>query len=187
MQKSLKKHSYLAILFGVLFFILIWFKPFEQKAQTLDFTLQTTQETIKANALAGKTTLLYFGYTNCQSVCPMTLSILSQTLKQLSKSKLDKLTILFITIDNKDTVQEAQNYASSFHPAIIAAKAEEATLKMFTNILNLKYNSNETTQKIIHSGNIFILNPNMQLGRVLPFGAEAKEILSAIDSQAVVF
>lgn len=187
MQKSLRKHIYLAILFSILFFILAWFKPFEQKVQTLDFTLQTTQGMIQADAFARKTTLLYFGYTNCQSVCPMTLHMLSQTLKQLSKSELDKLTVLFITIDNKDTVQEAQNYASSFHPAIIAAKAEEATLKMFTNILNLKYNSNETTQKIIHSGNIFILNPNLQLARVLPFGAEAKEILSAIKSQAVVF
>jgi protein SCO1/2 len=181
----MSKHSYLAILFGILFLFLLWLKPFEQKGQTLDFTIETTQGTVTSSVLAGKTTLLYFGYTTCHAVCPMTLSSLNQALRRLSKTELDKLIVLFITIDKDDTLVAAQKYASNFHPAIVAGKADEKSLEMFTKRLNLKYNRNDTTKKIVHSGNIFIINSNIQLASVLPFGAEPNDILSAILPQIV--
>ena len=44
----------------------------------------------------GRTTLLYFGYTNCPDVCPATLSNLALMLEELKGAN---IAVLFVTVD----------------------------------------------------------------------------------------
>ncbi|GGY67468.1 SCO family protein [Streptomyces omiyaensis] len=52
----------------------------------------------------GKPTLLYFGYTNCPDVCPLTMSNIAIAKKQLPQADQDKLQVVFVTTDpERDT------------------------------------------------------------------------------------
>lgn len=55
----------------------------------------------------GKPTLLYFGYTHCPDVCPLTMSNIAIARKALPKADQDKLQVVFVTTDpERDTAAE---------------------------------------------------------------------------------
>ncbi|MGW1531615.1 SCO family protein [Streptomyces aureus] len=47
----------------------------------------------------GRPTLVYFGYTHCPDVCPLTMNNLAVAKKQLPKDEQDKLRVVFVTTD----------------------------------------------------------------------------------------
>ncbi|MBT2509771.1 SCO family protein [Streptomyces sp. ISL-98] len=52
----------------------------------------------------GKPTLVYYGYTNCPDVCPLTMSNIAIAYKKLSPADREKLQVVFITTDpERDT------------------------------------------------------------------------------------
>ncbi|MFF9842474.1 SCO family protein [Streptomyces sp. NPDC013740] len=58
-------------------------------------------------ATKGKPTLVYFGYTHCPDVCPLTMSNIAIARKQLPKTDQDKLQVVFVTTDpERDTAAE---------------------------------------------------------------------------------
>ncbi|MEU3744855.1 MULTISPECIES: SCO family protein [Streptomyces] len=55
----------------------------------------------------GKLTLIYFGYTHCPDVCPMTMSNIALAKRELPKADQDKLQVVFVTTDpERDTSAE---------------------------------------------------------------------------------
>jgi len=68
--------------------------------------------------LAGKPYAIYFGYTRCGDVCPMTLSRLVKLRRQAANDQ--ALAIVFVTIDpDNDGPNEVGQYASLFNAPII--------------------------------------------------------------------
>ncbi|CAM5629576.1 SCO family protein [Streptomyces spiroverticillatus] len=58
-------------------------------------------------ATKGKPTLIYFGYTNCPDVCPLTMSNIAVAYKKLPKADQEKLRVVFVTTDpERDTPKE---------------------------------------------------------------------------------
>ncbi|MFH8567539.1 SCO family protein [Streptomyces sp. NPDC017993] len=52
----------------------------------------------------GHPTIIYFGYTNCPDVCPLTMANIAVAVKQLPKAEQDDLRVLFVTSDpERDT------------------------------------------------------------------------------------
>ncbi|MCM2578562.1 SCO family protein [Streptomyces meridianus] len=57
-----------------------------------------------AERTKGRPTLLYFGYTNCPDVCPLTVSNIAIARKKLSPAEREKLQVVFVTSDpERDT------------------------------------------------------------------------------------
>lgn len=62
----------------------------------------------------GKPTLIYFGYTHCPDVCPLTMSNLAIAKKQLPKADQDNLQVVFVTTDpERDTAAELGKWLPS--------------------------------------------------------------------------
>jgi protein SCO1/2 len=62
--------------------------------------------------LGGHPTLVFFGFTHCPDVCPLTLALLSSVQKQAS---IPNLKVAFITVDpERDTPAQVGAYVSSF-------------------------------------------------------------------------
>lgn len=80
-----------------------------------DFTL--TDQTGKPFSLAehrGKIGLLFFGYTMCPDVCPMTLSKVSQALEALGPAR-DQVEVYFVSVDvERDTPAVLAKYIDGF-------------------------------------------------------------------------
>ncbi|MFJ4434683.1 SCO family protein [Streptomyces sp. NPDC088923] len=56
---------------------------------------------------AGKPTLVYFGYTNCPDVCPLTMSNIAIAAKKLPAAERAKLQVVFVTTDPKRDTPKA--------------------------------------------------------------------------------
>ncbi|MEN8649904.1 SCO family protein [Streptomyces sp. 21So2-11] len=55
----------------------------------------------------GKPTLIYFGYTKCPDVCPLTMSNIAIAYKKLPQADRDKLQVVFVTTDPERDTPEA--------------------------------------------------------------------------------
>lgn len=82
-----------------------------------DFVL-TTQHGIQQSTAEfhGKFQLIYFGYSFCPDICPLSLQNMTGALKLLGRD-LDEVIPIFVTVDpERDTVESIKIYASNFHP-----------------------------------------------------------------------
>ncbi len=78
-------------------------------------------------SLEGKPYAIYFGYTRCGDVCPITLGRLVKLRKQAGDD--DKLNIVFVTIDPaNDGPKEVGQYADLFGSPIIGLTGSKAQI-----------------------------------------------------------
>lgn len=74
---------------------------------------------INVASYRGRTTIVFFGYTNCPDVCPATLLNLSRALDELGPRRADRIQVLFVTLDpDRDTPERLKSWMANFHPAI---------------------------------------------------------------------
>lgn len=80
-------------------------RPFEKPNLVLKDTKGQTYDLRERTK--GRPTLIYFGYTHCPDVCPMTMSNIALAYKELPKADQAKLQVLFVTTDpERDTSAE---------------------------------------------------------------------------------
>ena len=74
---------------------------------------------VTATTYRGKVVLMYFGYTHCPDVCPLTLVHLHTVLQKLGKQA-DDVRILFVTVDpTRDTAPVLHQYVTAFDPRVV--------------------------------------------------------------------
>ena len=80
-----------------------------------DFVLKDmNNNTITQKSFDGPLTAIFFGFTNCPDVCPMTLNKMDIVLDKL-KNKKKNIKFFFISVDPKrDTPEVVKNYLSNF-------------------------------------------------------------------------
>ncbi|WP_085317682.1 SCO family protein [Derxia lacustris] len=67
----------------------------------------------------GKAVVLFFGFTHCPDICPTTMAVLSQAMKQLGPDA-DKVQVLFVSVDpERDTPELLGHYVPAFDPRFI--------------------------------------------------------------------
>jgi protein SCO1/2 len=65
--------------------------------------------------VGGKTTALFFGFTHCANICPLTLSYLNKVRQALPEAERDDFQVLFVSIDpDRDTPRRLGDYVSYF-------------------------------------------------------------------------
>lgn len=68
----------------------------------------------------GRPTLIYFGYTHCPDVCPLTMSNIAVAKQHLPKADQDKLRVVFVTTDpDRDTPGELGGWLKAQDPDFI--------------------------------------------------------------------
>jgi protein SCO1/2 len=74
----------------------------------------------------GKVVVLFFGYTQCPDVCPVTLAALEQVKKSLGPLG-ERVQGLFVTVDpERDTPQLLKSYVTAFDPSFLALRGTPA-------------------------------------------------------------
>jgi protein SCO1 len=83
-------------------------------------------ERVNLASLRGRTTVLFFGFTNCPDVCPATLHSLSRVLDDFSARELDRIRVVFVTVDpERDTPERLDEWMANFHPEILTLRGTE--------------------------------------------------------------
>ena len=85
-----------------------------------EFTLRSAQGPVDLGDFKGKVVMLFFGYTSCPDICPLSLARIGSCLSSLDAEQARNASALFITLDpGRDTVERMRQYAGFFHPGII--------------------------------------------------------------------
>ena len=103
--------------------------PWDPPAPAPAFTLTThTGETATMADFHGRPVLLFFGYTHCPDVCPMTLSRLTRVLASMGE-RAREVQILLVTVDPaNDTPEALARYVGGFGGPIVALTGEHDAL-----------------------------------------------------------
>ena len=77
----------------------------------------------------GKVVVLFFGYTNCPDICPITMGKLAVAMKKLGKDA-KRVQVLFVSIDPEhDTSALLKQYVTAFNPAFLGLSGEIQTTR----------------------------------------------------------
>ena len=124
---------------------------------------------ITEKSFQGPTTALFFGFTHCPDVCPMTLNKLSIILERLKKEN-KSLKVFFISIDpERDTPEVMKDYLNSFEGKFtgITGKPEKIfKLSQSWGITSQKIFSEEGEYTVNHSSPIILLKNGKYVDRI---------------------
>ncbi|WP_245748511.1 SCO family protein [Vreelandella subterranea] len=127
----------------------------------LDFSLiDENGQAVEAEDYQGKVTLVYFGYTYCPDVCPITLARLAGTLNRLDDDVREDIQVLFISVDpQRDTPEVVKRYTNAFGSEFIGITGELAEIDALTNRMRVTYDYEEPNQRgdyiVTHTSAVF--------------------------------
>jgi len=125
--------------------------------------------TITEKSFEGPATALFFGFTNCPDVCPMTLNKLTLILDELKKEK-ETLRVFFISIDPKrDTPSVMKSYLSSFENTIVGITGESEKIFVLSKswgIKSQKIFSEDGNYTVDHSSPVLLLKNGKYTDRI---------------------
>jgi len=111
-------------------------QPFEKPDLVLTDTQGKTYDLRKETA--GRPTLVYFGYTNCPDICPLTMNNLAVAKKQLSKADQDKLRVVFVTTDpDRDTPSALGKWLKGIDPQVVGLSGDFDTIQAGARTLGI--------------------------------------------------
>lgn len=133
--------------------------------------------------LLGHWSLVFFGFTSCPDICPLTMAELEQFYgRALERADLERPQIVLITVDpERDTPEAMADYLNSFHDEFIGLTGNPATLAGLAQQLYVASNrapehgghdgqdvAEDTTDYLIeHSSHISVINPRGELYAVM--------------------
>lgn len=99
-------------------------------------------KTLGLDELKGKWSFVFFGYTQCPDVCPLTMGILGKAFNLIEKNPaaFKEVQGVFISVDPKrDTPELLKEYVSYFSNKFIGVTGDTAQLDAFSRQLSVLY------------------------------------------------
>ena len=147
----------------------------------LDFTLTDDHgKAVTGANYRGKVALLYFGYTHCPDVCPLTLAQLHTVMQKLGPLA-DGVRILFVSVDpTRDTPAVLHAYVGAFDPRVVglsgSAREVEALSKRYRSAFTREPDGKDGSYEVSHSSAVYVFDRDGR-ARVLSTPASAQDDL----------
>ncbi|MEV0175074.1 SCO family protein [Streptomyces sp. NPDC050803] len=149
-------------------------KPFEKPDLVLTDTQGKTYDLREETA--GKPTLIYFGYTNCPDVCPLTMNNIAIAKKQLSKAEQDQLRVVFVTTDpERDTPAALGKWLKGIDSQVVGLTGDFDTIQAGARTLGISIEPpHKEKGKVVstHGTQVIAFSPKTDGGYVL-YGEDA--------------
>ena len=142
--------------------------------QLEDFILSSPEGALSLKDLRGSVVLLFFGFTSCADVCPISLATISHAFSFLNDDELKLSKSLFISLDpERDTLEKLKKYTGYFHPNIIGVTGTMKKLGMVAEIFGVNFEKKDSPDSalgyvIYHSSKIFVIGPQGALRKTIP-------------------
>jgi protein SCO1/2 len=113
--------------------------------------------------------LVYFGYTNCPDVCPTTLALMSEALKELG-GRATLIAPIFITVDPEhDTPKMLKQYLASFDSRFIGLTGSEQQIAVVAReykVYSVKRPLKGGGYAVDHSSVVCLMDPSGKFAAV---------------------
>ena len=131
----------------------------------------------------GKVIVVFFGYTHCPDVCPVTLGELAIVARELGKDAA-RMQVLFVTVDpERDTPAMLSKYVPAFNPDFLGlsgdAEATARTAKEF-KVFFQKQPASGGGYSVDHSAGTYIYDQAGRLRLFASYGQGAPKMLHDI-------
>jgi protein SCO1/2 len=115
--------------------------------------------------LRGGWSLLFFGFTSCPDVCPVTMAALAQTSKLLADLPQElRPRVVMISVDpERDTPERLAGYVRAFDPTFVGATGTKAAvdeLALRIGVVIAKRPTDGENYSVDHSSQVFLIDPD---------------------------
>ncbi|MFT5658048.1 MAG: protein SCO1/2 [Gammaproteobacteria bacterium] len=164
----------------------------DQARVLADFELRDqNNQPLGKSQLAGKWNLLYFGYTHCPDICPVSLQAMAEMIEAIDDSDVrDAIQVTFVSVDpDRDTPELLKTYVEYFNPNFQGATAALPELNKLTGSIGIahkleKTSEDQTSYLVSHSGAIVLLNQKAEFAGM--FSAPHDSLAMARDMTKIV-
>ena len=126
--------------------------------------------TITEESFDGPLTAIFFGFTHCPDICPMTLNKIDIVLDKIKENKKKDLKVFFISVDpERDTPEVIKNYLSSFENNFIGITGEPEKIFLLSQswgIISQKIFFENGEYNIDHSSPVILLKNGKYVAKI---------------------
>jgi len=120
--------------------------------------------------LEGHWSVLFFGYTYCPDICPLTLQRLAAVQPLLAEDGIPSQQVVFVSVDPDRDRERIREYIAYFDPSFIAATGDPAQIERLARSVGAfheKARQEGDDYLINHSSVLFLVDPSAKLRAVL--------------------
>jgi len=130
----------------------------------------------------GKVTVVFFGYTHCPDVCPMTASTMARARAMLG-NQADRVQLVFVSVDpERDPPERLASYLAKYDPTFLGLTGDEDRIRELATAFGVHYAKVESTSAlgylVEHTSSSFVLDTQGKLRAILPFGLTPEQVAS---------
>lgn len=155
--------------------------------------------TVHDSDFRGRVMLVFFGFTHCPDICPVTVSVLSKTMELLGEHA-NQVAPLFVSVDpERDTPQALKEFLSNFDQRITGLTGTQAQIAQAAEAYKAYYAKTAVTAEdaspvdaptpvkeseytVDHSGYIYMMGKQGQFIRVFPYNVSEQELANAVET-----
>ena len=119
--------------------------------------------------MSGKWSFVFFGYTNCPDICPMTLNKMDIAISKLKKEN-KSLKLFFISVDpERDKPEVLKDYLDSFENNFVGITGEPEEIYLLSQswgILSQKIFNETGEYNVDHSSPVILLKDGKYVARI---------------------
>lgn len=148
--------------------IALGYYPLASYRQVEDFhLLDENGEPFNPQHLLGKWSLLFFGYTHCPDICPVTLAKLNETMSKIDEDTANKVSVILVSVDpERDEPPVLKAYVAAFNQSFKGLSGEFDQVVVLATQLNIAFGKVPSAEpgsyQVDHSASIAVVNPQGQ-------------------------
>jgi len=156
-------------------------QPREQRgpAAKIDFVLRdvTGRPFHFRRETDGVVTLLFFGYTSCPDVCPVTMANLAAVLQDLPVDERRRVAVVFVSTDPEhDTPERVESWLARFDADFVGLVGSRSDVASVETALGLVPATTGADPLVIgHAAQVIVFAPDGQSREDYPFGTRQAE------------
>lgn len=147
--------------------------------------MSQTGKPMRLSDFQGKPTLIFFGYTNCPDVCPMTLTVWKQVREELGEQA-QNVGFVFISVDSqRDRPEVLAKFTAKYDPLFIGMTGDDSTLRLIGKDYGLywtphKADAAPNATDVEHSPASYLIDSQSRLVKIYNYGVPATAITADI-------
>ncbi len=118
-----------------------------------------------ADVFEGRWDLVFFGFTHCPDICPLTLQVLADARRQMREAGIEDLPrIVLVSVDpERDTPESLASYISHFGDDTLGVTGDLAQIRILTGALGIFFDKQMADESgnygVDHSAVVLLMNP----------------------------
>ncbi|MFY0992748.1 SCO family protein [Halomonas sp. C05BenzN] len=133
--------------------------------------------------------VLFFGYTYCPDVCPMSMAVVRQALSELDEASRERVVPVMVSVDpERDTLERLSEYTGYFGDAFIGATGSQEQLEEIAERYGVVWRRVETPESameytIDHSSSLYLVDREGRIRKRVLYSPAPHALLSALESE----